>query len=433
MTGIPFQTRVYVSILTLVFAVAAAWSYSSGGLDSRTGEDLLIGLIIAVMIGLVEWYQVQLPARLGHFSFSVGSILSLGVALTLNPLAAAVVVIIAGGIVDSMNRIGPIKIVANAANLGLATLLASASYWALAGSTPTPLDSTRAFLATIVAAVVYTLLNLGAMSIIIAPVVGESPISMWRSNFSALFVLVSLPMLGALVPVVANTKPMGLVILAVPLAVTHFALRTLRNVELQTQATIISLSDALEHRDVYTSHHSARVTEFVESILDELPGLPSRVRLITIEAARIHDVGKVGIKDTALLKAGPLTEEERSEMQRHSAIGADIVGNLEMYRQGANIVRHHHERWDGKGYPDGLKGEDIPIGARIIAVADSFDAMTSDRPYRRALSFTTALNEITRNAGTQFDPQIVEAFERAMTKPYPNRVPEASPLSAPAD
>jgi HD-GYP domain-containing protein (c-di-GMP phosphodiesterase class II) len=104
-----------------------------------------------------------------------------------------------------------------------------------------------------------------------------------------------------------------------------------------------------------------------------------------------------------------------------------------MYRHGANIVRHHHERWDGKGYPDGLKGEAIPLGARIIAVADAFDAMTSDRPYRKALSFSTAMQEVTRNAGTQFDPQIVEAFERAMTKPYPAPSAEAARLTAPAD
>jgi HD-GYP domain-containing protein (c-di-GMP phosphodiesterase class II) len=240
-------------------------------------------------------------------------------------------------------------------------------------------------------------------------------------------------MLGSLVPIAAAESAYGVLILAVPLAGSHLALRTLKKVELETQATIISLTDALEVRDAYTHHHSARVMEYVEAVLDEMPNVPTRLKLITVEAARIHDVGKIEIKDTALLKSGPLTDEERAEMQRHTEIGADIVANLGIYRYGSEIVRHHHERWDGKGYPDGLKGESIPLGSRIIAVADSFDAMTSNRPYRRALGFSTALEEITKNSGTQFDPQVVTAFSKAMTKPLSERELGFQPETSPAD
>jgi HD-GYP domain-containing protein (c-di-GMP phosphodiesterase class II) len=225
----------------------------------------------------------------------------------------------------------------------------------------------------------------------------------------------------------------GVLILAVPLAASQLALRALRNVELETQATIISLMDALEVRDAYTAHHSARVTEYTEAILNELPHLPSRIKLTTVEAARIHDVGKIGIRDDSLLKNGPLTPEERKEIERHSAVGAEIISNLGIYRNSASIVRHHHERWDGKGYPDGLKGEEIPIGARVIAVADTFDAMTSNRPYRRALSFAVALEEIERCRGTQFDPQVADAFIRAMKRPVTEAASALQPVPGHAD
>jgi HD-GYP domain-containing protein (c-di-GMP phosphodiesterase class II) len=197
------------------------------------------------------------------------------------------------------------------------------------------------------------------------------------------------------------------------------AQRALRKVQRETQATIESLVDALEVRDVYTHNHSVRVTKYVEALLAELPHVPSATRQVIVDAARVHDVGKMGVRDTALLKPGKLSDEEYEEIKRHPSIGADLIGNLEMYRRGVTIVRHHHERWDGRGYPDGLIGDQIPLGARIIAVADSFDAMTSDRPYRRAMTVAVALAEIKRNSGIQFDPQIVEAFERAMSAPHP--------------
>jgi HD-GYP domain-containing protein (c-di-GMP phosphodiesterase class II) len=149
-------------------------------------------------------------------------------------------------------------------------------------------------------------------------------------------------------------------------------------------------------------------------MLTQLPEFPDALAQTILAAARVHDVGKVGIRDSALLKPGPLTTEERQDIQMHAMIGADIVSRIPEYRLCASIIRHHHERWDGAGYPDGLIGDDIPIGARIIAIADAFDAMTSDRPYRRAMSAEAAIEEIQRSSGVQFDPKIVAAFERVM-------------------
>jgi HD-GYP domain-containing protein (c-di-GMP phosphodiesterase class II) len=154
--------------------------------------------------------------------------------------------------------------------------------------------------------------------------------------------------------------------------------------------------------------------------------IPDALSHTIVAAARVHDVGKVGIKDTALLKPGPLTTEERQDLQMHTIIGAEIVSRIPEYRLTASIIRHHHERWDGAGYPDGLAGDDIPIGARIIAVADAFDAMTSDRPYRRGMSAEAAIEEVQNSAGHQFDPTIVAAFERTMGVTEPRFQPEST-------
>ena len=391
---------------------------------SWSRDQTLVGIILFAMVTLVERFQIDIPNRSFHLSVSVGAILSLGAAFTLRPFQSALVVIASAIIVDSLSRLRPIQLLVNAANLGLSTFLAAATYDIV-------FRSAMGVGRDHVASMVYTVINLGALSIIVGPVIGETPRGMWRTNFSGTFVFLTLPMLGSLVPITAEGHPWGVLILAVPLAGAYYALRMLKQVELEAQATIVSLMDALEFRDEYTHRHSSRVTQYVEGILLEMPSLPSRVKIATIEAARVHDVGKVGIRDTALLKNGPLTEDEFKEIKLHPVIGADIVQHLEMYRHGASIVRHHHERWDGKGYPDGLKGEDIPLGARIIAVADSFDAMTSDRPYRRALSHATALAEIERNAGIQFDPQVVEAFQRYLAHPATEMAPpQATPKSA---
>jgi HD-GYP domain-containing protein (c-di-GMP phosphodiesterase class II) len=124
----------------------------------------------------------------------------------------------------------------------------------------------------------------------------------------------------------------------------------------------------------------------------------------------LHDVGKIGVSDTILLKPGKLTEEEWVAMRRHPEIGYNMLRQVKFLEAPAEIILSHHERWDGKGYPRGLRGEDIPLGARIFMVVDTFDSMTSDRPYRKALATQKALDEVLRCRGAQFDPEVVEAF-----------------------
>jgi putative two-component system response regulator len=185
----------------------------------------------------------------------------------------------------------------------------------------------------------------------------------------------------------------------------------LYDVEESYKITLEALVTALDAREHETQAHSQRVREYTLTLAKDL-GLKYDDLLQTGRGALLHDVGKIGVRDSILLKPGKLSEEEWVEMRMHPQIGYNILQNIEFLSPAAEIVLCHQERWDGKGYPNGLAGTDIPLGARIFAVVDTLDAMTSDRPYRKALSFDEALDEIRRCSGTQFDPRIASAFLR---------------------
>ncbi|NLE22943.1 MAG: HD-GYP domain-containing protein, partial [Actinobacteria bacterium] len=177
----------------------------------------------------------------------------------------------------------------------------------------------------------------------------------------------------------------------------------------ETQNALVALANSLERRDPYTFEHSVRVADYTRHMARHL-GLPEEQLELIVSAAQVHDLGKISIDNRILFKAASLTEDERREVNTHAAAGAELAEQFSMYREGAAIIRAHHERWDGSGYPDGLAGEAIPLGARIIAVADVYDAMTSDRPYRAALPHEVAVAELIDGRGSQFDPEIVDAF-----------------------
>ena len=171
-----------------------------------------------------------------------------------------------------------------------------------------------------------------------------------------------------------------------------------------------TLVRALEAKDPHTRGHSDRVAEFAAALASEVPGVDADlVRL----GAQLHDIGKIGIKSAVLRKPGPLTAEEADHVRAHPAIGEQILAPMLEDRAILDIVRHHHERWDGLGYPDRLSGQEIPLVARIVAIADAYDAMTTTRPYRPALSAAQAVAEIRDQAGRQFDPELALAAASA--------------------
>ncbi len=216
-----------------------------------------------------------------------------------------------------------------------------------------------------------------------------------------------------------------LVLLVVPIYLIYSAFRNAKEVHDGTYRLLESLADAVDLRDPYTGGHSRRVAHWVTQIMKEVKVHGPEAELIKT-AARMHDIGKIGVPDAILNKTGRLTLDEKTIMDSHPERGAELLARFADFANGQKIVLHHHESWDGSGYPDGLKSWDIPFGARVIAVADSYDAMTSDRPYRAAMSIAQASRILRDGRDQQWDPIIVEAFLRCI-----ERMPAAE-LTTPA-
>jgi putative nucleotidyltransferase with HDIG domain len=429
MSGLPLRTRLYTVLLVLatVAAMAGAWVSLGNPVDQHR---LIIAVILLVMILAAEILDVSFPSSVITFHVSVSAAFCFAAGLTAGPVLGCLVVAVAHTVDGLYARREAIKIIVNAAGLGLSTLLSGLVYLRIADATESTIGSVQNLLAAAVAATVYTLVNTGTLALIVAPVMGVGTFQMWRANFSGLYVeLLTLATLGSVIPVLVAENAYAIILLVVPLLIgPHLAFKGIRQAHMDARIAMESLANALERRDPYTFQHSIRVTDYSRMILGQMPQIPKPEAEAILAAAHIHDLGKVGSRDGSLKKPGELTADERSEIEQHAAVGADIVASLDAYKPSVSIIRHHHERWDGSGYPGKLVGEAIPLGSRIIAVADAFDAMTSDRVYRAALSPEVAFSELRKGAGAQFDPQLVDLFQAAwMAQQRPQPSQQAAP------
>lgn len=408
-------------IYTLVIALTTSCALLLAVLGPRLwappvdSSTLTLSAILIVLIVTTEYFATDLPWASVRISISVSSSLCFASAISLGPSLGALVAGVAALSAELLQRRAPIKLCVNVSNYILSAFFSGLVYTSLADFHSLPIASTRNISATLVAAVAFNLVNSGVMALVLSQVVGTTFLQAWRNNIRGVaFETLSLPTLGALVPVLYAQNPVDVLFVVIPLLGPYLSFKRYAQIHHETRSTIELVADMLDRRDPYTAEHSKRVTEYVEMIMAQLDGLTFEDREIILAAAPVHDIGKIGTTDFVLSKPGKLTDEEREIIKEHSAEGASILGILSMYHEASRVVRHHHERWDGMGYPAGLCGTDIPIGSRVIAVADTYDAMTSDRVYRKALSHQVAVAEIRRGAGSQFDPTVVEAFMRAM-------------------
>ncbi|MDN5313291.1 MAG: hypothetical protein PWQ68_2265 [Thermoanaerobacteraceae bacterium] len=263
----------------------------------------------------------------------------------------------------------------------------------------------------------YLVVNIVLITIGISIIKGEPIIHIFSSNFKwALPNYLALAPLGVLLAIIyINVGSLGIFLFLVPLLIARHSFQLYMNMRKIYLETIQALATAIEAKDPYTRGHSERVAMYSSIIAEEM-NLPEDFLNTLNFAALLHDIGKIGIPDEILNKPGKLSEEEFDRIRIHPILGANIVEKIDFLAQASSYIRFHHERQNGRGYPEGLKGENIPLGAAILAVADAFDAMTSDRPYRRAWNLDDSLHEIESNSGIQFRPEVVEALKNAVKK-----------------
>lgn len=330
------------------------------------------------------------------------------------PLPAAGLLALVAGAAGhlSRRRRDPAEVSFNAAQGALAVTAAAMTYAALGNYRGFDLDvaSVGNFGAVAAAAVVLHLANTVLVAGAVALHLGRPPARVAFVHLrQGLLSHAAMLALGVTVAHLDEFAPLLLPTIAVPLWLVRLAIRENVRLREDTHQALAALVEVVELRDPYTAGHSRRVADLAYALALEL-GLTQEEADRIADAGRVHDVGKVGIDPAVLTKPGKLTDDEFEEMRRHPVLGADVVARFASYQDGVPLVRHHHEAWNGKGYPDGLAGKAIPLGARILAVADTYDALTSSRPYRPEMDRALALAILRNGAGSQWDPAVVVAL-----------------------
>lgn len=305
----------------------------------------------------------------------------------------------------------------NAANLVLSVGVAGLVYQFTANGTRI-LGSPNSVLAIVLAGATYFVLNVGNVAVMVSLARNSDTVSSYLTAFqTAAPQFVGLLAIGVVTAAVYAASPISTPLLTIPLVAAYFSLKSSLALRSETKNALEALAIQVDQYHPYTAEHSDRVARFSEKIARNLHLADDQVDAI-VRAAQIHDLGKLAIWQEMLNKPTVLTEEERAQLQTHPARGAELVSRFSDYRNGRDFILHHHERYDGQGYPYGLKGDGIPLGARIIAVADSTDAMMSDRPYRKALTVDETMLELERNRGKQFDPMVVDVMLSILEKEF---------------
>jgi uncharacterized membrane protein len=395
----PPVARMFVVSTILVGAACIAWAL-------LTFEP--VALLGPILLGICALIAELYPVRLSEEgTVSVAAALDFAAVILFPPQVAVLLAAIAAGLNDIVSRVPRIRVLFNTSQLAIAAALASRVY--ALGPGGAFRFQTHA-LWGLVAGLTFLFTNSLLTCTVIALVQGHRPIEVWlQGNREMLLHDLALYPIGMLVALVYTHDAPALVLFCLPMTIIYVSFRNNVLVRQQAQAVLETLADIIDRKDPYTAEHSRRVAQYANAITQQM-GLSERECLLIQSTARIHDLGKVTWRDDILFKPGRLTAEEMERVREHPVTGARIVEGLRNYQKGVPLIRHHHEWVDGSGYPDGLIREEIPLGARILAVADAFDAMTSDRPYRKALSKEEALHRLWTGMGTQFDPVVVEAF-----------------------
>ncbi|HZU14622.1 MAG TPA: HD-GYP domain-containing protein [Chloroflexota bacterium] len=417
------------TLLVIGFAVAAA----AHQVDSAhwSNATILYAAFFAILSMIASrqllYYQPSSQVAMGTAA-QVAAIVSL-------PLPFALLAVAAGKALSELSLLiqGKRKARAVVVNIGgtlLANVAGGTAFHLLHGgqflwsSGLTPLLALPAFLSlSILYHAVDALVIVGAISLSS----NESPWRAFRDMALSVFAPhLSLGFVGLVFAVLWHFSPVLSLLIMIPIWLSMRSFQAVARLQRETVEAVLKMAESIDYRDTGTYEHSKRIADMTRRLARSLGLTPEHISDIVL-ASQVHDLGKIGISNDILLKTGRLTDEEYVAMQEHPVIGEEILRSYSAFRSSATIVRHHHERWDGKGYPDGLKGEEIPLGSRIITVVDSFDAMTDDRVYRKGMSVEDAVQRLKDGIGSQFDPRVCGAFIQMLIDEGVYTPPETHP------
>lgn len=400
------RSRVFIAYYFAVSLIGyVALYFWSQELDPRRWLEYAIFILLIVIADLVN---VTLPH--GGASISVSTPITFASIVLFGAYPAAWMEAVSAIVVEGLVNRRPLeKVFFNVPVLALSTGLAGIVFQALPFSEV--LTSPLFLIPLVTCGVVHWLVNTSLVSTIIGLSDGRNPLRIWRSNYfwNLRHLVAFVPLTAIIILVYRFAAPWTLALFIIPLLLLRYAYRLYLDMKETHIATLTALTSALDAKDAYTHGHSYRVSRYALQLGRALGLSGKRMELLEY-AALLHDIGKIGVSGDIISKDGKLTDEEYHAMKAHPDIGAKIIERLKFLNEAAQIVKYHHERPDGKGYPEGLQGEAIPFEARILHVCDTLDAMTSTRSYRKARSVEETMAEFQKCRGTQFDPEVVDAL-----------------------
>lgn len=417
MDRLPVKVKIIIAA-TVLLALACGIFFSNTW-QAGNGIGEIVFFIVLAVIG--ESLRISLPNQI---SVSVVFAIFICIVMLFTPLTAGLIIAAANlfsihkrdGRREHLFNIPFYKTVFNTSNVFISSLAAGIVYGFLL--TPGESSSLLYVIAPIlIASLVYLAINASLVTFLISNLLEISFNSIWNQNikWAAQNFLIMAPLGVILAIAYQNYGYFGILLFFGPLLMARYSFKLYIDLKSSYLETVQALSRALEAKDPVTSGHAERVSQYSVSIAHQL-GLSQAKIDIIMYAGLLHDIGKIGVADSILQKPGKLTQQEYNAIKEHSSIGSDILRDIDFLRDASKIIRYHHERYDGQGYPDGLGGEQVPIESYILGVADAFDAMTNDRPYRKALTIEAARDVIKEQAGRQFHPRVADAFVKIFDK-----------------
>jgi putative nucleotidyltransferase with HDIG domain len=419
MASLPWKARIYIFLLTALMAGAVFYSIPAIGFDSWIAV-----IITALMIAALD--ALPIDVHNGRIEITISDSIKFAIVL-LYPVPVIIVGTWLGTLIGEIPaKRSWVKKVFNVSAMTVTWTIVSVVYLAIHQPQLDFFGSPQNLLALISAALSGFATNWVLVCLVISLTTNLPFGYVWlRNTRQLIWYELSMVPLGAFVAVLWRYNPVSVVLAILPLMVVRNSYKIANDLQGQTDDALRALVRVIDERDHHTLDHSERVSDYARSIADALD-LPQDDIESIASAALLHDVGKVGMADDILFNPKILNPQERSRAQEHAEVGAMLLSKFPLFDKGAVLVKYHHERYDGTGYPDGLKGERIPLGSRIISVADAYQAMTEDRPYRRALSTNEAIAQLLAGSGTQFDPRVIQAFIQVLQKKSPKEEPVAT-------